>query len=363
MADPETREMYEQGRQREDAHLPVATAIPEYLVTAPGVVPDEVLQSPRPLVLRGLVAHWPAVAAAGQSPEAAIAYLHGLERPGAPPVTATVGPPEIEGRFFYDDAFTGFNFRREEVPLGVVLATLRKYLGHERPPAIYVASTTIDTWLPGFRAANALALRGQDPLASIWIGNRSRIAAHQDLPENIACVVAGRRRVTLFPPEQLRNLYVGPLEFTPAGQPVSLVDFAAPDLARFPRFAEAMSHAMRAELGPGDAVFIPSMWWHHMEGLEDFNVLVNYWWRRAPAWMDNPMDALMLAIASLRGLPPEQRALWRDAFAHYVFEYDEDAVAGHVPPPARGVLGPMDEARAARIRAKLLQRLARRGSR
>lgn len=347
----------------DDAAAPVAgAAIPEITAT-PGVVPDAVLHGVSPVVLRGLVAHWPAVAAARESAGAAIAYLQGLERPGAPPVTATVGPPEIEGRFFYDDAFTGFNFRREEVPLGVALATLRKYLAHDRPPAIYVASTTIDTWLPGFRAANALVLRGQDPLASIWIGNRSRIAAHQDLPENIACVVAGRRRVTLFPPQQLRNLYVGPLEFTPAGQPVSLVDFAAPDLARFPRFAEAMRHAMRAELEPGDAVFIPSMWWHHMEGLEGFNVLVNYWWRRAPAWMDNPMDALMLAIASLRGLPPEQRALWHDAFAHYVFEYDEDTVAGHVPPPARGALGPLDEARAGRIRAKLLQRLARRGSR
>ncbi|WP_050992209.1 cupin-like domain-containing protein [Pseudoxanthomonas sp. GW2] len=326
------------------------------------MVPEAVLQGSRPLVLRGLVAHWPAVAAARESPEAAIAYLRGCERADAPPAVATVGPPDIEGRFFYDEDLAGFNFRREEVPLGVVLATLRKYLAHERPPAIYVASTTLDTWLPRFRAANDLALPGAEPLASIWIGNRSRIAAHQDLPENIACVVAGRRRVTLFPPQQLRNLYVGPLEFTPAGQPVSLVDPAAPDLQRFPRFAEALRHAMSADLGPGDAVFIPSMWWHHMEGLEGFNVLVNYWWRRAPAWMDNPVDALMLAIASLRGLPPEQRALWRDAFEHYVFGYDEGQVAGHLPPAARGVLGPLDEARARRIRAKLVQRLQQRGT-
>lgn len=347
----------------EDAAAPVAgAAIPEITAT-PGVVPDAVLHGASPVVLRGLVAHWPAVAAARESARAAIAYLQGLERPGAPPVTATVGPPGIEGRFFYDDALAGFNFRREQVPLGVALATLRNYLGHERPPAIYVASTTVDTWLPGFRAGNDLALPGQDPLASIWIGNRSRIAAHQDLPENIACVVAGRRRVTLFPPQQLRNLYVGPLEFTPAGQPVSLVDFAAPDFARFPRFAEALRHALCAELGPGDAVFIPSMWWHHMEGMEAFNVLVNYWWRRVPAWMDNPVDALMLAIASVRGLPPHQRALWQDVFDHYVFGEDADAAAGHVPEPARGVLGRLDEARARRLRAKLLQRLGQRGSR
>lgn len=340
--------------------LPLPEAIAELEVAAPGQVPTDLADAAKPVVLRGLVRHWPMVAAARASPTAAIAYLKPFEREGAPPVTATVGPPEIEGRFFYDEALAGFNFRREQVPLGVVLATLHKYLEHPRPPAIYVASTTVDTWLPGLRAANDLALPGHEPLASIWIGNRSRIAAHQDLPENIACVAAGRRRVTLFPPDQLRNLYVGPLDFTPAGQPVSLVDFAAPDLGRFPRFAQAMRHAQAAELEPGDAVFIPSMWWHHMEGLEGFNVLVNYWWRRTPAWMDAPVDALMLAIASLRELPPEQRALWRDAFDHYVFGYDQETVAGHVPAAARGVLGPLDAARAQRLRAKLLQRLSQR---
>src|SRR3546814_12307007 len=73
---------------------------------------------------------------------------------------------------------------------------------------------------------------------------------------------------------------------------ISLVDFAAPDLARFPRFAEALRHAQVAELGPGDAVFIPSMWWHHMEALDAFNVLVNYWWRPSPAWMAPPLNEI-----------------------------------------------------------------------
>lgn len=121
-----------------------------------------------------------------------------------------------------------------------------------------MASTTLDSFLPGFRQHNPLALGVEEPLASIWIGNRSRIAAHHDVPDNLACVAAGRRRVTLFPPDQIGNLYVGPLDFTPAGQAVSLVDFAEPDLDRFPRFARAMASAQVAELGPGDAVFIPS---------------------------------------------------------------------------------------------------------
>lgn len=321
-------------------------------------LPEDVLHSDTPMVLRGLVASWPMVQAARQSAESAIDYLAGFERVAAPPAVATVGPPEIRGRFFYNEDLSGFNFRQEKVPLGVALKTLRKYLPEAAPPAIYLASTTIDTWLPGFRAANDVPLPYPDALASIWIGNRTRIAAHQDVPDNLACVVAGRRRVTLFPPDQLRNLYIGPLEFTPAGQPISLVDFAAPDLNRFPRFAEAQRHALGAELEPGDAVLIPSMWWHHMEGLEAFNVLVNYWWRKTPAFMDTPMNALMLALLTVRDLPQEQREIWREVFRHYVFEAGEET-AGHLPEAARRVLGQLDDDRARDLRARLLNRLNR----
>lgn len=332
--------------------------IPERHDLRADALPDAVLDGNRPVVLRGVVGHWPMVHAARDGATSAAAYLHGFLRPDAAPVVATVGPPGIQGRFFYSDDLLGFNFRREQVPLDVVLRTLLREATSAAPPSIYVASTTLDTWLPGFRAANTIDFGARDPLASIWIGNRSRIAAHQDVPDNLACVVAGRRRVTLFPPDQLRNLYIGPLDLTPAGQPISLVDFAAPDLQRFPRFAEAMRHAMVAELDPGDAILIPSMWWHHMEGLADFNVLVNYWWRQSPARMDTPMNALMLALMTVRDLPPAQRAVWRDVFDHYVFGADADT-AGHIPETARGLLAPLDDERARRLRSRLLQRLNR----
>lgn len=336
-----------------------AKPIRELRGEAPGALAEALRASASgPTVLRRLVAHWPMVAAARESMQAAVAYLHGFERRDAPPVVATVAPPEAGGRVFYNDDLSGFNFRQEHIPLGTVLDTLLKYAAREPAPMIYVASTTLDTWLPGFREENALALEGRDPLASIWIGNRTRIAAHQDVPDNIACVVAGRRRVTLFPPDQLRNLYIGPLDFTPAGQAVSLVDFALPDLERFPRFAEAMRYAQVAELEPGDAVLIPSMWWHHMEGLEPFNVLVNYWWREAPGWMDTPMNVLMYALMTMRDLPPHEREIWQDVFRHYVFEAGADTVA-HIPEEARRLLSPLDEVRARDLRARLLKRINR----
>lgn len=324
----------------------------------PHSLPGDLLRSGQPVVLRGLVAHWPMARAGRASASEAVAYLRRFVRDEAPPAVVSVGPPDIGGRFAYNHDLSDFNFRREHVPLGVVLQTLLNYAAQDAPPAIYIASTTIDTWLPGFRDENDLALGMPDPLASIWIGNRTRIPAHQDLPDNLACVVAGRRRVTLFPPQQLSNLYIGPLDFTPAGQAISLVDFDAPDFERFPRFAEALEHAQVAELGPGDAVLIPSMWWHYMQALEDFNVLVNYWWRRAEAWMDTPMNALMLAIMTVRDLPPDQREVWGDVFRHYVFDTDE-ATTAHIPEHARGVLGELDDDKARALRARLLQRINR----
>jgi hypothetical protein len=239
-----------------------------------------------------------------------------------------------------------------------VLDEMKGYRDNPRPAAIYVGSTTIDTVLPGLHADNDIDLGARDALASIWIGNQTRIAAHYDLPDNLAVVAAGRRRFTLFPPEQLANLYVGPLDFNPAGQAISLVDFANPDYARFPRFREALAQAQVAELEPGDAIFIPSMWWHHVEALAPFNVLVNYWWRQSPEYMDTPTNALMLALLTMRELPPAQRQAWQEVFRHYIFETDEASVA-HLPPHARYALAPLDEERARSLRATLVKRINR----
>ncbi|MDY0963436.1 cupin-like domain-containing protein [Massilia sp. CFBP9026] len=322
----------------------------------PADLGPEILASTEPLLLRGLVADWPVVQAARSSPQAAIAYLRRWYVDAT--VNAMLGAPEIDGRFFYNEALDGFNFQPMRLRLDAVLGELEKHLATPRAPAIYVGSTTIDGALPGFRRENDVDLGPRDPLASIWIGNRTRISAHYDLPDNLACIGAGHRRFTLFPPGQQHNLYVGPIDLTPAGQPISLVDFRQPDFARFPRFAEALEHAQVAEMAPGDAIFVPSMWWHHVEALDGFNVLVNYWWRQSPDWMDTPNNALMHALMTVRDLPPSQRAAWAELFRHYVFEADADTAA-HIPEAARGLLAPLDDNASRMVRAQLIKRLNR----
>jgi hypothetical protein len=300
------------------------------------------------------VADWPMVRAAAKSSDHVLDYLGKFD--SGRPLTAMLGSPDIDGRIFYNDDLTGFNFDYARIGLQEVFARLRESQATTKPPMVYVGSTNIDNWLPGFRNENDLGLDDYSPMASIWIGNRSRVAAHYDFPTNIACSVAGRRRVTLFPPDQLNNLYVGPIDMNPAGQPISLVDFSNPDYEQFPRFKEALKVAQTVELEPGDAILIPSMWWHHVESLGEVNVLVNYWWRSTPYFLGGPLNVLQHAMLGLKDLPPEQRDVWREIFNHYVFNPSEENMA-HIPKEARGVLNKIDETTAAKIRTLLMSKL------
>ncbi len=315
---------------------------------------DDLLASDKPLVIRGLVSAWPAVERARQSRDKIADYLQGFD--SGNPVTALCAPPAAAGRLFYDEAMTGFNFEYRRMTLTDAMQQVRSHADNPSPASVYVGSTNIDHWLPGFRQQNDLPIEHLEPLASIWIGNQSRVSAHYDFPSNIACVVAGQRRVILFPPQQMDNLYVGPLDFTPAGQPISLVDFHAPDYQRFPKFRQAVEHAQIAVLEPGDALIIPSMWWHHLEALESFNVLVNYWWRSSPSYMGAPLNVLQHALLGLRDLPADQRQHWRDLFEFYVFD-PEPSNFEHIPEAARGVLDPVDERTAQQIRKMLRDKL------
>ena len=321
----------------------------------------ELLAAGEPAILRGVVLDWPMVAAGAESPAKAVAYLKSFD--SGRPVTGSTAPPEADGRYFYEAGLTRLNFVPGRVRLDEYLDRILAHLDDPAPPSFYVGSTDLDAYLPGFRAANDLALDDPmfDPervLASIWIGNRTIASTHYDMTNNIACCLAGRRRFTLFPPDQIGNLYPGPLEPTPGGQVVSLVDLRAPDLERYPRFAEALAVAQAAELMPGDALFYPAMWWHNVEALAPLNVMVNYWWNDAPAFLDTPGDTLLHALLSLRDRSASERAAWRAVFDHYVFGDVEQARA-HLPDAARGPLAPLDETGARRLRAYLLRRLNR----
>ena len=330
-------------------------------VTPDRIPLDELMAAQQPAVLKGVANDWPLVALGRESVEATIAYLKAFD--GGRPIVGYTGAPEIGGRFFYNSDLTGLNFEAARAPLGEFLDRIAASLEDAEPPALYIGSTDLDLYLPGFRSENDLgldpgSLGGEPPLVSIWIGNRTVATAHFDTSNNLACSLVGRRRFTLFPPEQVANLYPGPLEPTPGGQVVSMVNFADPNLERHPGFAEAREAGQVAELEPGDVLFYPALWWHHVEALEAFNVMVNYWWNPSPAFIDTPMNTLLHGLLSLRDRPEAEKAAWRALFDYYVFG-PADRAGAHLPEHAQGELAPLDAAKARRLRAKLLNRLNR----
>ncbi|HEX5055886.1 MAG TPA: cupin-like domain-containing protein [Gammaproteobacteria bacterium] len=322
----------------------------------------ELMEGLEPVVLKGLAKEWPLVQAGLRSYQDAIAYLKTFYN--GKTVGVYLGPAEIQGRYSYKADLLGLNFDRERLPLDQILDRLLEHLGDPNPPSIYIGSTTLDGCLPGMRqhnndlVFNHEMFDDNEPLASIWIGNPSVASAHYDAPNNIACCVVGKRRFTLFPPEQIANLYPGPLDPTPGGQAISMVDFRNPDFTKYPRFREAIEVAQVAELEAGDVLFYPSLWWHQAEAFAPFNILVNYWWSTAPKYMGTPMNVLYHAMLSLRDRPEHEKQGWQRIFDYYIFGSTAKPRA-HMPEHAHGDLGPMDETKARRLRAMLINKLNR----
>lgn len=322
---------------------------------------EAVLNGQTPTLFKGMARDWPLVVEGLKSPAAAMVYLNGFY--GGRPVVAYVGSPRIGGRFFYGES-GGMNFQAGRVRLDEFMARIDECLDDPDASSFYVGSTDVDDYLPGLRGAgNDLALDPavfgeQGPLVGVWLGNRTTATAHYDMSNNIACCAVGRRRFTLFPPDQAANLYPGPLEPTPGGQVVSMVDFRNPDLDQFPRFAEALKTAQVADLEPGDVLVYPALWWHHVEALDPFNVLINYWWNNAPGFLDTPMNTLLHGLLSLRDRPVHEKQAWRHLFDYYLFG-PADLAGAHLPQAMRGPLDPLDAVQARRLRGLLLNRLNR----
>jgi hypothetical protein len=319
----------------------------------------EVIGSARPAVLRGLVKDWPIVIAGRESPAAVVERLRRFDNGTV--VDAIMMSPEFGGRVSYNETMSGFNFVRNRLAISAVAQQVLRYAAFTNPPSVAVQSALIKDCLPGFSDENVLPLLDASVLPRIWLGNAIVTPTHLDEWNNIGCVVAGRRRFTLFPPEQIANLYIGPIDFAPTGAPMSLVCLREPDFTCFPKFRDALGAAVSADLGPGDAVFIPPLWWHHVESLEPFNLLVNYWWHAVAGvatGTDSSFDSLIHAILNVRPLPAATREAWRALFDHYVFGEPGDATK-HIPANRRGVLGNLSPADAAKVREFLAQRLRR----
>jgi len=311
---------------------------------------DEIRPLDRPVLLKGQIAGWPAVAAARQSSDAAGQYLKQFDLGLKTPVSICAAADG--GRYFYADDVASLNFRTIQHFLPNIIDHLLANAQRADADSYYMQSLPVSGVLPRFAEHNRLDLVEADVAPRIWIGNRLQTQTHFDQLYNVACVVAGHRRFVFFPPDQVGNLYPGPDDLTPGGTPVSMVDLDRPDLERYPRFADALKAAQVAELEPGDAIYIPYAWWHNVRSLDGFNVLVNYWWNETDPTLLSPALAFKAALAAFRKMPRDQNQAWKAFFDYYVFEQAGDPVA-HLPAGARGSLAEPDAVWLARMKAQL----------
>lgn len=307
---------------------------------------NQARQGYKPLVLKQGVAHWPVVQAANESESGAYTYLK--NKAGKHPVDLFSLDKSNVGKMSYREGLEGLTYQTSKQHFSDALkqifdASLNQDID------LYCGSVDAQAALSDFSSDNSLD--GLDPRIKprIWLGTDVQVAAHYDTSDNLACVVAGKRRFILFPPDQISNLYIGPIDFTLAGRPASLVDFDAVDYEKFPRFREALKHAVVAELNPGDVLYIPNLWWHQVASLGGFNGLVNYWWADPLHGGGSAYNALIHGLMSVSALPPEQRQAWRAFYDHYIFKVNGDPAA-HIPVERRGVLGRMTPDLYAKIR-------------
>ncbi len=296
---------------------------------------NDVLKSNTPMVLRGFARQWPAVSIAERSD----ADFHQYLRSQALETEVTVFSynENNNGNLAYTKDLSAYAFQSSKVPFTTALDDIFSARNNDSSKH-YCGSVPVSGCLSEFKKDHAVSFLDSTIEPRIWLGNASKVSAHYDVSDNIACVVSGSRKFTLIPPDQISNLYVGPIDFNLAGRPASLVDLDQPDLKKHPRIKEALSVGLQTQLYPGDAIFIPTLWWHQVESIGDFNCLVNYWWSKTNNNASEAYEALIHGLLTISGMPEAQRMQWRSFYDHYVFRLNGDP-AEHIPEHKRGVLG------------------------
>jgi hypothetical protein len=328
--------------------------IPARHLSDPQSFRRQVLEGCRPVVIRALVRSWPVVQAA----RAAGTLKHYLARfDSGASVETFFGDPAIRGKYYYVPGLKGFNFERRMLKLLDAVEAILAASATAGASSVYAGSVPAASCLPGFAADNPMPLLAPQVSPRIWLGTAANVSSHYDTFDNLACVIAGRRRFTLYAPELIGKLYIGPIDNTMSGPPVSLAA-SAPEEARaqFPQFEEIRSRALVAELEPGDALYLPKLWWHQVESTASFNGLVNYWWDAFSVGPDAPYTSMLLAMIAIAERPPAERRAWQAFFDHFVFRSRGHPLA-HLPPEQHGILGPLLPENYGRLRAAVLRLL------
>jgi lysine-specific demethylase 8 len=154
-------------------------------------------------------------------------------------------------------------------------------LSGDRHPGLYLTAP-LDRFLPELLDELDVPAYCRDARwrrSRIWMSAPGTVSPlHWDIAHNLIVHLAGRKRFWLYPPDATRRLH-----------PYGLLS-GLPNFCRFDPegngdgpFHDA--HAVprhEVTLNPGEVLFLPSRWWHHVRSLERA-LSVNFWW--AKGWL------------------------------------------------------------------------------
>jgi len=106
----------------------------------------------------------------------------------------------------------------------------------------------------------------------LWIGHAGAVTPlHYDEFNGMLAQVRGTKRLHMWPPSQYHAMLAVPVAHPAArGSHVHDLDnISAEHAATF----EAAAEGLLADVGPGEVLFIPNMWWHHVEHIDNEEVM------------------------------------------------------------------------------------------
>lgn len=337
-----------------DVRLP---SVRRLRVTTRAQLLAEVIAPGVPVILEGALARWP-----WKRPDALLRRLRQLA--GHRTVMTSWAPVTNDGLLSYAERDgTGKTWTDAPARFATFLDDIEAAARAPGAAIRYLQSAVIGRELPELAPLFPMPLLAEAELRQqsprLWIGSGGhRVGLHYDVDDNLHCVVAGGKRFLLYPPSSLPDVYLGALDASPAGAPTALVDPLRPDLRAYPRFAAAAARAQVAELAPGDALYLPAYWLHHVES-RGVNVAVNYWWSELSADERAAAESAWThGLLALRNLPPRWRERYHLLFAHFVFQAHGDPYA-HLPVAEQGRAGAPTPERTRALRDQLRRELSR----
>ncbi|XP_075229715.1 lysine-specific demethylase 8-like isoform X2 [Lycorma delicatula] len=222
----------------------------------------------KPVVLKDCINHWPAL-----SKWKDINYL--LTKAGERTVPVELGSK-------YDDSEWSqklMNFR-QFVEQHILVTKNKNETGYLAQHQLFLQIPELkeDIREPEFCCCSDLKEtnlneENEDVDINAWFGPAGTVSPlHFDPKHNLLTQIVGRKRIILYDPKYSDRLR--PYE-TKLLNNTAQVDPESPDYNKFSGYKD--TPALETILNPGEMLYIPPTWWHHVRSL-DISFSVSFWW-------------------------------------------------------------------------------------